>query len=262
MNIINIENARVFLSGREILKNINWQVKRGERCFILGANGAGKTTLVRMLMGYAWPLFGARVEVLGHRFGTVNLQEVRRRIAWVSPLMHQWLNSERNWTGREMVLSGPDATIGLFRDPTPEEETRAASLLQSLRAEALAERAVSTMSSGEQVKVLLARALMTDPELMILDEPSVYLDIAGREFLLRTIAELAESHPQLTIIFITQRIEDILPEFSRGMILRQGEILSYGERNDVLTEENLRRTFDLDIRLIHAANGRLWTVIE
>ena len=262
MNIINIENARVFLSGREILKNINWQVKRGERCFILGANGAGKTTLVRMLMGYAWPLFGARVEVLGHRFGTVNLQEVRRRIAWVSPLMHQWLNSERNWTGREMVLSGPDATIGLFRDPTPEEEERAASLLRSLRAEELADREVNTMSSGEQVKVLLARALMTDPELMILDEPSVYLDIAGREFLLHTIAELASSHPQLTIIFITQRIEDILPEFSRGMILRQGEILSYGERNDVLTEENLRRTFDLDIRLIHAANGRLWTVIE
>ena len=97
---------------------------------------------------------------------------------------------------------------------------------------------------------------------MILDEPSVYLDIAGREFLLRTIAELAESHPQLTIIFITQRIEDILPEFSRGMILRQGEILSYGERSEVLTEQNLRRTFDLDIRLIHAANGRLWTVIE
>lgn len=262
MNIINIENARVFLSGREILKNINWQVKRGERCFILGANGAGKTTLVRMLMGYAWPLFGARVEVLGHRFGTINLQEVRRRIAWVSPLMHRWLNSERNWTGREMVLSGPDATIGLFRDPTPEEETRAASLLRSLRAEELADREVNTMSSGEQVKVLLARALMTDPELMILDEPSVYLDIAGREFLLNTIAELAATHPQLTIIFITQRIEDILPEFSRGMILRQGEILSSGEREEVLTEENLRRTFDLNIRLIHAANGRLWTVIE
>lgn len=262
MNIINIENARVFLSGREILKNINWQVKRGERCFILGANGAGKTTLVRMLMGYAWPLFGARVEVLGHRFGTVNLQEIRRRIAWVSPLMHRWLNSERNWTGREMVLSGPDATIGLFREPTPAEEARAADLLYSLRADELAEREVSTMSSGEQVKVLLARALMTDPELMILDEPSVYLDIAGREFLLNTIAELAATHPQLTIIFITQRIEDILPEFSRGMILRQGEILSYGERADVLTEDNLRRAFDLNIRLIRAANDRLWTVIE
>ncbi len=259
--VINVENARVFLSGREILKGINWSVEKGERCFILGANGAGKTTLVRMLMGYAWPLFGAKVEVLGKRFGTINLQELRKHIAWVSPLMHQWL-SDREWTGREMVLSGPDATIGLFRTPTAEEEARAAELMKSLRAEHLMERTVATMSSGEQVKVLIARALMTTPELMILDEPSVYLDIAGREFLLNTIAELAATHPELTIIFITQRIEDILPEFSRGMILRQGEIISYGTRDEVLTESNLKRAFDLDIRLIHARNGRLWTVID
>ena len=220
MNAVNIENATVFLSGQEILHNINWQVQRGERCFILGANGAGKTTLVRMLMGYAWPVFGAKVEVLGHRFGTVNLQELRKRIAWVSPLMH------------------------------------------SLRAEHLMDRTVATMSSGEQVKVLIARALMTSPELMILDEPSVFLDIAGREFLLHTIEELAATHPELTIIFITQRIEDILPAFDRGMILRQGHILAHGSRDAVLTEDNLRRAFDLDIRLIHARNGRLWTVIE
>lgn len=261
MLAVNVEGANVYLDGRQILHDINWQVARGERCFILGANGAGKTTLVRMLMGYAWPLFGAKVDVLGKRFGTVNLQELRRRIAWVSPLMHRWLG-ERQWTGREMVLSGPDATIGLFRDPTPEEERKAAALMKSLRAEHLTERPVHTMSSGEQVKVLIARALMTEPELMILDEPSVYLDIAGREFLLKTIAELVATHPQLTIIFITQRIEDILPEFSRGMILRQGRILSYGAREDVLTEENLRHAFDLDIRLIQARNGRLWTVIE
>ena len=260
-NIINVEKATVYLSGREILHSINWQVQKGERCFILGANGAGKTTLVRMLLGYAWPLFGATVEVLGRRFGTVNLQELRKRIAWVSPLMHQWLG-DREWTGREMVLSGPDATIGLYRDPTPAEEEQAASLMRKLHAEHLMERTVATMSSGEQVKVLIARALMTNPELMILDEPSVYLDIAGREFLLSTIAELATTHPELTIIFITQRIEDILPEFNRGMILRQGNILSYGLRDEVLTEQNLRSAFELDIRLIKARNGRLWTVIE
>ena len=260
-HVINVEKATVFLSGREILHSINWQVQKGERCFILGANGAGKTTLVRMLLGYAWPLFGATVEVLGRRFGTVNLQELRKRIAWVSPLMHQWLG-DREWTGREMVLSGPDATIGLFRTPTAEEEERAADLMRKLRAEHLMDRTVATMSSGEQVKVLIARALMTSPELMILDEPSVYLDIAGREFLLNTIAELANSHPELTIIFITQRIEDILPAFDRGMILRQGRILAHGSRDSVLTEDNLRQAFDLDIRLIHARNGRLWTVIE
>jgi iron complex transport system ATP-binding protein len=90
----------------------------------------------------------------------------------------------------------------------------------------------------------------------------VVRDIAGREFLLNTIAELASTHPELTIIFITQRIEDILPEFNRGMILRQGEIQAYGSRDEVLTEQNLKAAFNLDIRLIRARNGRLWSVIE
>lgn len=261
MDAIRIENASVYLSGREVLHGINWRVERGERCFILGANGAGKTTLVRMLMGYAWPLFGATVEVLGHRFGTVNLQELRKRIAWVSPLMHQWLGG-RDWTGREMVLSGPDATIGLFRTPTEDEEAHAAELLASLRAEHLADRPVAAMSSGEQVKVLIARALMTQPDLMILDEPSVFLDIAGREFLLNTIADLAAQRPELTIIFITQRIEDILPAFSRGLILREGSIIARGARGDVLTEPILRQAFGLPLHLVNSANGRLWAVMD
>lgn len=261
MNCINVQGAHVYLSGREILKGINWQVERGERYFVLGANGAGKTTLVRMLMGYAWPVYGAVVEVLGRRFGSVNLQELRKKIAWVSPLMHQWLG-DREWTGRQMVLSGPDATIGLFREPAPQEEARAAELMQSLRALHLMERPVATMSSGEQVKVLIARALMTNPELMILDEPSVFLDIAGREFLLNTIADMAAARPELTLIFITQRIEDILPAFDRGMILRDGRIISCGARAEVLTEPNLCRAFDLPIRLIRADNGRLWSYID
>lgn len=261
MNAIHVEGAKVYLGGREVLHGIDWTVKRGERCFILGANGAGKTTLVRMLMGYAWPVFGATVEVLGRRFGTVNLQELRKKIAWVSPLMHQWLG-DHEWTGREMALSGPDATIGLFREPTKAEEQRAAEIMEALQASHLMERRVTTMSSGEQVKVLIARALMTSPELMILDEPSVFLDIAGREFLLHTIEQLAEQRPELTLIFITQRIEDILPIFSRGMILREGRILAHGSRDSVLTEDNLRRAYDLPIRLIHATNGRLWSVIQ
>ncbi len=259
---INIEKAQVYLSGREILKTISWQVSRGERCFILGANGAGKTTLVRMLMGYAWPVFGAKVEVLGARFGQVNLQELRKKIAWVSPLMHQWLGSDRDWTGREMVLSGPDATIGLYREPTELEEARAADLLESLRASDLAHRAVKLMSSGEQVKVLIARALMSSPELMVLDEPSVYLDIAGREFLLKTIEHLADAHPELTIVFITQRIEDILPLFATGMILKDGQIIAHGPRENILTQAQLSETFDLPIRLIEGKEGRLWSVID
>ena len=134
--------------------------------------------------------------------------------------------------------------------------------MKSLKAEHLMDRPVVAMSSGEQVKVLIARALMTNPELMILDEPSVYLDLAGREFLLKTIEELAATRPDLTMIFITQRIEDILPVFDCGMILKSGEIVARGSRDEVLTEENLKNAFDLDIQLIRTDKGRLWTVIR
>ena len=124
------------------------------------------------------------------------------------------------------------------------------------------DRLLRNLSGGYQQRVGIAQAILHDPKLVILDEPSVYLDIAGREFLLATIAELAQSRPELTIIFITQRIEDILPDFNRGMILRHGEIICHGSRDDVLTEPNLQRAFELPIRLIRATNGRLWTVIE
>lgn len=259
--VINVENARVYLGGQEILHNISWQVERGERCFILGANGAGKTTLVKMLMGYSWPLYGAKVEVLGKRFGQINLAELRKSIAWVSPFIQQWL-ADREWTGLDMVISGNDGTIGLFRTPSEEEISKAREIMASLRGEHLLNRTVQTMSSGEQVKVLIGRALMNEPELMILDEPSVYLDIAGREFLLNTIEELARKRPELTIVFITQRIEDILPVFNKGMILKTGNIAAYGSREEVLTEQNLKNAFDLDIKLIKTDSGRFWTVIE
>ena len=118
-----------------------------------------------------------------------------------------------------------------------------------------------TMSSGEQVKVLIARAMMNNPELLILDEPSVYLDIAGREFLLETIAEMAHDHPEITIVFITQRIEDIMPVFDKGMILKSGNIQSYGKREEILTEKNLSEAFDLNILLTPGKNGRLWSMI-
>ena len=219
---VNVENARVYLGGHEILHNISWQVQRGERCFILGANGAGKTTLVKVLMGFAWPLFGARVQVLGKTFGHVNLLELRKSIAWVSPFMHKWLE-DGSWNGRDMVLSGPDGTIGLLREPTPEEEEKAAGIMKSLKAEHLMDRPVVAMSSGEQV---------------------------------------AETRPDLTIVFITQRIEDILPVFNRGMILKSGEIVAHGSRDEVLTEANLKDAFGLDIQLIKTEKGRLWTVIR
>ncbi|MDD3885995.1 MAG: ATP-binding cassette domain-containing protein [Victivallaceae bacterium] len=257
---IDIEHADVFLGGREIIHDMNWQVPSGGRSFILGANGAGKTTLVKMLMGYAWPKFGAKVSVLGNRFGETNLVELRKKIAWVSPCMNQFTNTES--TGLDMVLSGFDGTLALTRKPTDEEIDTAKALMQRFRCGHLTDQEIFTMSSGEQVKIMIARALLTKPELVILDEPSVYLDMAGREFLLAEIKHIADSLPETTIIFITQRIEDILPVFDHGMILANGRIESAGKREDIIDETILSRAFGLPIKLTKNHAGRYWAMLE
>ncbi len=257
---IRLEHASVFLGGREIIHDLNWEVEKGGRCFILGANGAGKTTLVKTLMGYAWPKFGAKVEVLGHRFGETNLVELRKRIAWVSPCMQQF--TETDWTGLEMVLSGIDATLGLFRKPLPAEVKQAKELMERFRCAHLADQQTFTMSSGEQVKILIARALLTKPDLVVLDEPSVYLDMAGREFLLGEIEHIANTLSETTIIFITQRIEDILPVFDQGLILAHGQIVCSGKRSEILDEAHLSSAFGMPIKLIQNRKGRFWAVLE
>ena len=258
-NAVEIENATVFLGGREILHDLSWTVGKGEHCFILGANGAGKTTLIKMLLGYAWPIYGARVSVLGRRFGETNLVELRKRIAWVSPLMHELTGTE--WTGMEMVLSGIDGTLGLFRKPLPGEVDRALKFMKRFRCEKLADQSVFTMSSGEQMKIMITRALLTRPELLILDEPNVFLDLPGREFLLAEIAA-AKELPELTMIFVTQRTEDILPLFDRGMMMRAGRVMCCGDRTDVLSEANLREAFGMPVRAVQSRSGRVWAVLD
>ena len=259
-NAIEIEHATLFLGGREIIHDLSLTVERGARCFILGANGAGKTTLIKMLLGYAWPLYGAKVSVLGNRFGNTNLVELRKRIAWVSPFMQQLTGTE--WTGMEMVLSGIDGTLGLFRKPLPEEVGRAMEFMRRFRCDKLADQSVFTMSSGEQMKIMITRALLTQPDLLILDEPSVFLDLPGREFLLAEIAAVAEELPELTIIFVTQRTEDILPLFDRGLIIKAGRILCQGERREVLSEKHLCEAFEMPIRTVCNRSGRVWAVLD
>ncbi len=259
MNAITIEGASVYLDENLVLKDINWTLASGARCFIMGANGAGKTTLVKLLMGYAWPVYGAKVEILGYRYGASNLTEVRRKIGWVSPFMQHWTSSESK--ALHVVLSGLDGSLGLFRQPQPDEIKRAMEILEQLNAAHLAERSWYALSSGEQVKFLIARALITSPELLILDEPSVYMDLAGREYLLCEIEKFANNRPDLTLIFITQRIEEIMPVFRYGMALKNGRIFKSGTTEEVLTEENLESIFHIPVRLLRTDDGRFWPVV-
>lgn len=257
---INIENATVCINQKEILHDINWKVKKGEKYFILGANGAGKTTLVRMILGYIWALQGAKVEVLGNTLGKVNLNELRKKIAWVSPFIQKHLKSSD--IGVDTVLSGTEGSLGFSRQAAKEELENVKELLISLDALHLANKSICEMSSGEQMKMLIARALSFEPELMILDEPNVFLDIKEREFFLKILENLINDHPEITIIFISQRVEDILPEFKNGMILKDGRIFFSGKKDEVLTKQNLKTVFGIDVKLIKTQNGRLWSLIE
>ena len=257
---INIENATVSKQGIEILHNINWQVRKGAKYFILGANGSGKTTLVQTLLGYIWAHYGAKIEVLNQKFWHTDINELRKSIAWISPFIQK--NVEPNTTGVDIVLSGKTGTLGFFRQATKEELDEVEKILKSINGLHLANKDFAKMSSGEQMKILVARALNSSPQLMILDEPSVFLDITERENFLKIIAKLAQEKKDLTIIFITQRIEDILPVFTEGMILKSGNIVLTGKREEILTPQTLKQAFNVDLKLIKTDNGRLWSVVE
>ncbi|OGV35044.1 MAG: hypothetical protein A2020_10970 [Lentisphaerae bacterium GWF2_45_14] len=259
-NIIRIRNASVMLDCQPILKDINWELNEGENYFILGMNGAGKTTLVRLIMGLVWPVFGAEVSVLGNTFGRCNLTEVRKKISWVSPYLQQWTSNQ--WTILQVVLSGFDGTIGLYEDHSESDVEKAMKLLELLSCDSVADHPYDKISTGQQTKALIARALISNPELLILDEPYGHLDMKSREFLMGTIEKIAEKPDAPSIVFITQRIEEISPFLNKGMIMKDGRIFVNGEKKDVLGEENLENAFDLKIKLHKTQTGRYWPVVH
>ncbi len=258
--VVKIKDANVFLDRELILSNINWEVNKGDHWFILGANGAGKTTLVRMLMGLVWPKFGAEVSVLGGIYGKCNLFETRKKISWVSPFLQKWTAAK--WSVLEVALSGLDGTIGLYKKHSESDKKKALSIMEKLDCAGIAGHSYDKISSGEQIKALIARALISNPELIILDEPFVHLDMKSREFLMNSVNNLAKSPAAPTILFITQRIEDISPVFEKGMILKNGAIVERGDRDDILTEDNLFKAFDMRVKLHKSKKGRYWPELD
>lgn len=259
-DVVTIKRATVILEGNKVLKEINLSIAEREHHFILGANGSGKTTLMNLVMGYVWPIFGAEVSIMGNLYGKSNLTDVRKRISWVSSYLQNWTNAR--WPVAEIVVSGLDGTIGLYRNIEEYEYEKAIEILKQLDADDLVERSFSHLSSGEQMKVLIARALISQPKLIILDEACVHLDLKTREFLLESIEKLASGESCPTILFITQRIEDISPVFAKGIILRKGEIIASGLRDEIISEDNLKLAFDIEAKLIKTKNNRYWTVLN
>ncbi|WP_338448239.1 ABC transporter ATP-binding protein [Niallia oryzisoli] len=246
--IIDMENVSLMKDGKWILKDIHWKVDKGESWVVYGLNGAGKTALLNTLCAYNFPTKG-KMEVLGREFGKVMLgEELRKQIGFVSSSLQQKFNLSYN--SFEIILSGAYASIGLYEKPTQEIREKAISLLEQLGCMPYANRSYGTLSQGEKQRVLIGRALMAEPGLLILDEPTNGLDFVAKEQLLDTIDKISRTENAPTLLYVTHHVDEILPVFSHTLLLKKGEVFATGKTKDVLTSARLSDFFHLDVEVL------------
>jgi iron complex transport system ATP-binding protein len=249
--VIEIDHATVTRDRTALVRDVSWRVELDERWVVLGPNGAGKTTLVNLASARLYPSRGT-VHVLGEKLGRVNINELRTRLG-VSTAA---LTIPADETARDAVLTAAWSVVGRFRESYDEmDERRAAALLAQFGVGALADRRYGTLSEGERKRVQIARALMTDPELLLLDEPAAGLDLGAREDLVRRLAELAADPDAPAIVLVTHHVEEIPPGFTHALLMRDGGIVAQGLLRDTMTSDNLSKTFDLPLELSYS-DGR------
>ncbi|MGV9288428.1 ABC transporter ATP-binding protein [Streptomyces sp. NPDC003719] len=236
-------SVRRHTTDQLILDGIDWTVRPGEHWALLGANGAGKTTLLRLLGALMHPT-GGSVEVLGSRLGRVDVRELRTRIGHVTSAQRV----PQDLCAHTVVLTGHSGTVQpLWRTYDDEVRLRAHDLLAELGVKELADRPYGVCSGGQRARVLIARALMADPVLLLLDEPFNALDLPSREDLVEAMHQLAESRPHLATVTVTHHLEELFPAISHALLLREGRILSRGPVDAVLTDPLLTACFGRDI---------------
>lgn len=243
---IELTEVTFIREGRHLLDDISVSVARGEHWALIGPNGAGKSTLLNICGAVTFPSRGS-ARILGHRMGRVDLRELRRSIGFVNP--RHPLRSDLS--AEEIVLTGETGSIELVPRWEPDDavRARAALLLKTLGLDGPDEPHWHTMSQGERGRALIARALMTDPPLLLLDEPSTGLDVAAREQMIRTIADLPEAIPGITSVMVTHHFEELPPSTTHAALLRQGRLVAAGPVDDVLTTDLVTECFDHPIEV-------------
>lgn len=255
--IISLKNVSWKRDTTMILRGMNWEVKQGQHWCIVGLNGSGKTTMLNVVNGYIWPTTG-QVEVLDHRYGDVDLRELRKRIGWVSTSLQQKLYGHQ--TALTIVLSGKFATIGLYDKTNEEDQRQAEELMEFLDCSSLAARTYDTLSQGQRQKVLIARALMANPDLLILDEPCTGLDIFAREQLLQMIEKITKQPGGPTLLYVTHHIEEITPCFTHTLLVKNGEIYKGDETENCLQSDLLSDFFDIPVE-VQEHHNRKWLTL-
>lgn len=251
---VRFEDVSVSRGDTNILDRLNWILPVGSSVAILGHNGSGKTTLTRVITGFMWPTSGT-VEVLGCRLGATDMRELRRRISVVDPAAR--FGVDLDLAARDAVVTGFFGTLGLYDQPTDDQRQRADHLLRQVGLTHRRDHKLGLLSTGELRRCLLARGLVHLPELLILDEPTAGLDVAGREHVLATVDQLRLMHPKISIIMVTHHVEEISPRTESVLLLGGGRILAHGPPAKVLTPELLTGAFGCKV-FVKKSSGRYW----
>jgi iron complex transport system ATP-binding protein len=244
-----LEFAEVTIRRGEatLLEGIDWRVEEDERWVVLGPNGAGKTTLLQVASAQVHPTSGVAA-ILGEVLGTVDVFDLRPRIGLTSAALADRI--PRHELVRDVVVSASYSVLGRWREHYDElDHERASQLLTEVGAGHLTERTFGTLSEGERKRVQIARALMTDPELLLLDEPAAGLDLGGREDLVSTLTSLAMDELSPATILVSHHVEEIPPGFTHALLLRRGRVMAAGPLEEVLTERIVSATFGMPLQL-------------
>lgn len=245
--LIDFTKVSLRRGGRTLVGPVTWSVELDERWVVIGPNGAGKTSLLRIAAAMEHPSNGTAY-VLGERLGRVDMSELRSRVGLSSSALSQRIPDDE--VVRDLVVSAGYAVLGRWREKYDEMDySQAVDMLESIGAEHLSERTYGTLSEGERKRVLIARSLMTDPELLLLDEPAAGLDLGGREELVARLTDLAADPDSPALVLVTHHVEEIPPGFSHCLILSEGTVVAAGLLQDTLTAENLSLAFGQSIAL-------------
>jgi iron complex transport system ATP-binding protein len=255
--VLKLRGVSVRRDASLLLRDVDWTAHEDERWIVIGPNGAGKTTLLQVAATLLYPTEGT-VEVLGERLGDVDVFELRPRIGLTSAALAERVPSGEKVI--DLVLTASYAVLGRWKEEYESSDvTRAVELLDALGCAHLIRRRFSTLSEGERKRVQIARAMMPDPEILLLDEPAAGLDLGGREDLLRRLSALAGNPKAPAMVLVTHHVEEVPDGFTHAMLLRRGAVLTAGPIDEVFTAKNLSRCFGVPLAIErHERRWRAW----
>lgn len=258
---LDIRNVSYSVDGKKILDSIQWTVKQGEHWAVLGPNGSGKTTLLKIACGYIWPNDSGTVYRKGRCL--IDLYDLRKSIGWVTSTLPPQIPPREKVL--RTVVSGKFAQVGLVEGPWGEPKqhdyAQAEQYLKQMGCFCLSHREFGTLSQGEQQKVLIARARMTRPYLIFLDEPCAGMDLGARENFLASLQKLGRQKKVPSVIYVTHHVEEILPVFKKTLILKEGRVLWSGKTSVLLSQDVLEELYGVSLRIIKK-KGRCWPIVK